>query len=67
MKSNPWDFPDGSVVRTQCFPCCGLGAILGEGIKILQTARCSGKKKKSLALFYNVCILYSVWGFLWVA
>ena len=48
MKSNPWDFPDGSVVRTQCFPCCGLGAILGEGIKILQTARCSGKKKKIL-------------------
>ena len=40
------EFPDGTVVRTWRFHCCGPGSVPGWGMKILQATRCSQKKKK---------------------
>ena len=42
----------GSVVRTGCFHCWGLGLILGQETKILQ------EKKKVVKCMYNILIKF---------
>ena len=36
QKNKNREFPDGTVVKTQCFHCWGLCSIPGWGTKILQ-------------------------------
>ena len=40
-----WEFPDGPVIRTLDFYCCGVGLIPGQGTKISQVVQ-QGQKKK---------------------
>ena len=49
------------------FPAVAQVQSLVRELRSFKLQGAAEKKKKSLALFYNVCILYSVWGFLWVA
>ena len=46
---NQWEFLGGSVVRTWCFQCQGLGLIHGWGSKSPQVSWYSKKKKKKVA------------------
>ena len=43
LKWVSWTFSGGSVVRTWCYHCRGLGLIPGQGTKTPQTTQCSQK------------------------
>ena len=43
-------FPGGSVVRIRTFIVGALGSISGQGVKILQAARCSQKQKRKILI-----------------
>ena len=58
-KAKRGEFPGGPVVRIQCFYCCGLGSIPGQGTKILQaTWHCQKNKNKILKSIKGISGLY---------
>ena len=45
-RSSIREFPGGSMIRTQCFPCHGLGSVPGWGTTILQATQCDKKQNR---------------------
>ena len=47
LSFSSWEFPGGSVVRTQSFHCQDPGSIPGQGTKITEATQCNQKNKTS--------------------